>query len=368
MNESNDQTDQANKTSPSSTAAPAAPKKGVNSRLLVLAGGLFIAALLLAAWWNTSQPAATTQPKAGTSQQPSKDHAKARLDTQDLQTQAMQAIASKQDVDLTPKAKSLVETYPLFAPARTLLAQLYINKGQYDLAYPQLVKSLELDSQQSKVQQLAGTVAQGLGRYADASTHFGQAVGLEPENGKYRVYLAQTFIEQQRYDDAKMTLLQALQIDSNLHQAYYALSSLDAKQGRLIQAITQAKRAIEHIGYEEEGPRVAYVRWLAKLLMRDNRPTDALQVFDQLSSDQRTSAPVLEDKATAWQMLGKPERGAQLYEDALSVHVDQWPLALGAARWYLKADDKVNARRMKDALQRINPDAPALKTLNEELR
>src|SRR5690606_15020601 len=108
--------------------------------------------------------------------------------------------------------------------------------------------------------------------------------------------------------------------------------------------------------------------WLAKLLMRDNRPAEALQAFDKLTAEQRQNPPVLEDQAVAWQMLGKPGRGAALYEDALAIHPEQWPLALGAARWYLKADDKVNARRMADAVRRINPSVPALKDLNEQLK
>lgn len=364
MNESNDQ---GSKSSAASSSSAAASTGKSNGRFFIFAGVLFIAALLLAAWYGSSKPVATTQPIASNPVD-NTDHTKARLQTQDLQTRAMQAIASKQEIDLIPQAKTLVDNYPYFAPARTLLAQLYINEGKYDLAYPQLVKSLSLDSQQPKVQQLAGTVAQGLGKYEQASTHFGQAVGLEPNNGRYRVFLAQTFIEQMRYDDAKMTLLQALQINSNLHEAYYALSTLDAKEGRLQQAITQAGRAIEHLKMEDDGPRQAYVRWLAKLLMRDNRPDDALQVFDKLTAAQRQTPPALEDQAIAWQMLGKPERGAALYEDALALHVDQWPLALGAARWYLKANDKTNARRMVDALRRINPSAPALKDLNTQLQ
>lgn len=366
MNESNDQG------RPSSSSPSPATKAGSGWRFIALAAVLFVAALSLAAWLGAQKPAATTRPtghgSSSNSSAASTDFTKARLETQDLQSRALQGIASRQDTDLIPQATALVETYPSFAPARTLLAQLYINQGKYDLAYPQLVKSLTLDSQQPKVQQLAGTVAQGLGKYAEASTHFGQAVGLEPANGRYRVFLAQTFIEQRRYDDAKMTLLQALQIDSNLHEAYYALSTIDAKEGRLVQAITQVNRALEHLTFEDDGPRQAYVRWLAKLLMRDNRPTDALQVFSKLTDEQRRSAPVLEDQAVAWQMLGKPERGASLYEDALALQSDQWPLALGAARWYLKANDKPNAKRMADALRRINPTAPALTELSKEVQ
>jgi tetratricopeptide (TPR) repeat protein len=334
----------------------------------LLAG--LVAALLVAAGISTRHrpTSATTQP-AGAAPF---DVDKARLQTKDLQAQAMQAIGRKQDTsDLLTQTQKLVERYPRFAPAYTLLGQLYLQAGEPAKAYDALDRSLDFDNQQPEVHKLAGTLAMGQGQYDKAVHHFELAAGLEPANAEYRVFLAQCYIQQHQDDKARVTLLQALKINSNLHEAYHALSTLDARQGHLDQAITQSSRALDHLSSDlskDRAPRVTYTRWLAKLLQRDNRPADSLRVLEKLPEDQRLTAPVLEDMAVAWEMLGQPAKGAALYEDALGHHADQWPLALGAARWYLKAHDQANAQRMADALRRINPSAPALKDLTAKIQ
>jgi len=339
-----------------------------NSRWFILGGLLVIALVAGTVAWIKLSPPPTNEPVRAAGAE-TFDVDRARRELEDLQQRAMQVMGAKQNVDLIPQARELVERYPRFAPAHLLLGQIYLHQGDMAQGYQSLDMSLRYDSQQPEVQQLAGSIAQSLGRHETASTHYANAVGLDPSNSKLRVFLAQSYINQNRFDEARMALLQALQINSNMHEAYFALSSLDARQGKLEQAIMQASRAIDLLTPEDkDSTRESYVRWQAKLLQRDNRPDDALQALEKLSPSQRRSPGVLEDMAISWQMIGKPANGAQLYEEALSYQPDAWPLALGAARWYLKAGDKPNARRMADAIRRINPTAPALEELNQQLK
>lgn len=329
---------------------------------------LFIVALVTAAWLGSSlRP---PQPAAPPAQGLAFDADKASLETKDLQTRAMQQLSTRSSTaTLLPEAQQLAQRWPRYAPALTLLAQLQMNNGQMDKAYESLTQSLTLDSQQPQVHELAGTVALGLGKYEQAASHFAQLSGMQPDNARYRVNLAQAYTNMREHDKARMTLLQALQIDATLHEAYFAMSSLDAREGKLQQAIIQAIRAIDLLPEDRtQGPRVAYVRWLGNLLRRDNRPDDALAVFDNLDDKQRRLPAVLEDMAIAWQMLGKPQHAAKLYEDALALSPEQAPLAIGAARWYIKANDKPAASRMAAALRRINPTAPELLELEPQLR
>ena len=255
---------------------------------------------------------------------------------------------------LVDAIRRLVQRYPQYAATRTLLGQVLLYDDQPDAAYQQLSLSLELDGQQPEVHLLAGTIAYQLERIDQATGHYSTAVGIDPSNPRYRLHLAQAYISQQRDNEARDVLLEALRMDSSLHAAYASLADLYARQNRLVLALTQIQKAIEHTGESEQDKQVFYYRQKSRLLRRDNRPEEALLTLKRLEMPQIDLA-VIEDMATCWSMLGKPEQAAMLFEDAMVADPTRSALVAGAVRWRIKAGDQETARRHLALLRRINP-------------
>ena len=262
----------------------------------------------------------------------------------------------------------LVEKYPRYAAARSQLALVLSDSGRLEEAYAQLERCLDLDGQQPNVHMLAGTIATNLNDLAGAAHHYSQAIGLEPSSGQYRVFLAQVQIKQNAFELARMTLLEALRIDSSQHEAYACLSDLYARRNMLDLALLQNQKAIEHVPITEQHKQIGYLRRKAALLRRMNRPEESLQTLRGLFPKYRDQIPVIEEMAMSWHLLGQPENGARLYEQQLILNPTQWQLAAGAATWWLKAGEMKNAERHVATVKRIDPWAPVIPELEKKLR
>ncbi len=339
---------------------------GVVVGLIVL--GVAVAIVVRAYWSRQAehlrQQTASNQPGAGSV---AFDQNQAELELARTQEAFSEAITRRRDV--TPArdaARGLVERYPHFVPARTLYAQVLLKHGDFDAAYDQLTLSLELDAQQPEVHVLAGTVALELEQLEQAAGHFSNAVGLDPTNGLHRVRLAQAYLQLRRFDDTRDTLLEALRIDSALHQAYALLADTYAQQNKATLALPQIQKAIELTGSSERPITVAYIRKKAAILRRDNRPDEALLTLQNLRPEELADPGVIEDMALCWSMTGRFSKAAELYEDALAANPTNPRLVVGAARWRVKAGDADAARKHIQTLRRLNPRHPALDELREQ--
>lgn len=296
------------------------------------------------------------------------DEPAARVELQQLQEQFNQLASKKGQTDhLITEIQRFVERYPKYAQGRILLAQAMIHDEQYEQAYEQFNLSLELDGQQPEVQLLAGTLAYKLDRLNDAVRHYSMAVGLAPANPRYRLHLAQVYLRQRQDEQARNELLAALRADSSMHEAYAALAQLYAQQNKITLALAQTQKAVEHTPVSEPAKRVQYLRHQTKLLLRDNRPQEALLTLESLTPDQRAQPQVMADMATCWSMLDQPDRAAQLYEQAAAANPTRWRLVAMATSWRLKANDVEAARAHLATLTRLRPQAPEVQELRAVL-
>ncbi len=278
-----------------------------------------------------------------------------------------QVTVDGQNADGLIKAvQRMVERYPRYAPGRTLLGQIWLYMGQLDQAYGQFKLSLDLDGQQPEVHLLSGTIAYKLGRIDQATGHYSMAVGMEPANARYRLHLAQAYLRQHKSDQARALLLETLQIDSSLHEAYAALADLYAQQNRLTLALPQIQKAIDQTPVSQRAKQVFYIRRKAHLLRRDNRPQEALLTLQGLQGAEKTDPGVLEEMATCWFLLGKPNDAAAVFEDAAAADPTRWTLLAGAARWRIKAGDRSAALRHLALLRRLNPRAAMISQLEAQ--
>ena len=265
----------------------------------------------------------------------------------------------------------LLEAQPDHAAGQALMGRMLMVHDENEQALEHFETALDLSPGDVELHLLAGTVAMGLNDLDRAYRHYSEAVGLEPEHSFARLHLAQVQIERQEYDRARDTLLETLRLDDAMHGAYYALATLNARQGRLGQAIDQIQRAIERLN--ERDPRykrqlVSYTRTHATLLRRANEPQAALDALRELPPEQQMTLAVADDLALCWQMLGRPEHAARHYESLAMFRPDDERVPARAARWYIEAGQPVEARRQIEAVERINPNAAALDELRTELQ
>lgn len=329
-----------------------------------------IAGLVASTYWKgvvgRSFPA--TQPVVGEGAGSAAwDPRKAREEVVDLQEHFTTAADAGNTKGIGEDVQRLVERYPRYAPARTLLAQVYLFDGRLPEAYEQLKLSIDLDRQQPEVHLLAGTTARQLGFHDEAARFYSTASQLTPENVSYRLHLAQAYMERQDYDRARMQILEALSRDSSSAEAYALQSDLEAKQNHIEQALVNIQKAIENTPLTARPLQVQYIRRKAQLMRRNNKPDEALLVLDALSGRDRDFA-VLGEMATCWGMLGKPAKGAKIFEDALAENPTSETLAIAAAEWWGRAQDKKGVQRMIDRLREMNPRLPVIADLEQKVK
>ncbi len=274
---------------------------------------------------------------------------------------------------LLEEGRKLAKKYPDYGPVHLLLGQMLVSDGKLKEGYSQMQRAIELDPDDADVHLIAGTAAAMLHKYEAAKDQYAKAVSLDPTNGKYRMHLAKAYMEMQRYDEARLELLRALRQDSSLDQAYGVMAELYARQNEVDLALQQVRRALSllppdsEMSREQRERKVNYIRQRSALLRRNSQVEDALSVLRDLPKDQWYEPKVMEDFATCWMMLGKPEKGAEHYEQALKQNPTDAVAAAGTARWYLKARQPADADRMIKQLGYIDPKYPDLPELREKL-
>ena len=326
---------------------------------------LVLLALLSVTVWVGRRPAHEPAPPAGSV--PLDDEtARAELELIEQRYPA-QRDSGNLDQALTEITR-VVEKYPGYAAARVQMALVLAETGRSESAYIHLKKCLDLDNQQPNVELLAGTFAMQLNDLTGSAHHFSRAVGLAPENGEYRVYLAQVQIRRHQFDAARMTLLDALRLDSSLHEAYFSLADVFARQNELQLALQQVQKAIENTPIAERKKQIGYILRKAKLLQRMNQPEQSLQTLRHIPARRRQELDVLEEMAISWNLLKRPEKSAELYEQVLAQRPTQWRLAAGAARWQIASGEVEKARKHLERIQYLDSEAPAIPNLEKQIQ
>lgn len=316
-------------------------------------------------WLRSQETASTDRQAAGSAVW---DQDAAALELGELQQWFNDAASENGSVKaVSDAAQRLVERYPKYDAAHTLLGQVLMYQGRFEEAYERFKLSLDLNGQQPELHLLAGTLSLKLDQIDQATGHYSMAIGLDTTNPRYRVHLAQAYIKQHKHEKARTTLLEALRIDSSLHEAYALLADLYAQQNRLALALSQIQRAIEQTPVSERAMQVIYSRRKSALLRRGNQPDEALVALNTLTDAERTDPHVMNEMALCWSLQGQPENAATMYEQAMAQNPTNWPLIAEAARWRIKAGDVETAQKHLATLRQINPRAQAITELEAQL-
>lgn len=287
---------------------------------------------------------------------------------QELGDQLSQAVENSRDLDpLLDRLNQLLAEHPDVAEAHTLHAQMLLEAGRPEDALVAFQSSLKIQPRQASLHQVSGDLAMNLKQYEDARHHYEQARSIEPGSGRYAISLANLQLKLNEDDQALETLLTALRRDSGLHGAYALLADIYAKKNKLQLALDQSQRAIETAPAESVNTIAVYTIKRAALLRRNNQPAESLAALNALSPPAHLQSKILQDTATSWAMLGKPQMAAELYENVLRADPSSDLAAAQAAAWRIKADDPEAAKQHLQTLRRINPRHEAILELESKL-
>jgi len=306
--------------------------------------------------------------------------ASALLSEQEAQTQIealaerfSAAIENERDVrPILEQLEPIVAQRPMLRDGRQLLGQVHTKLGAYGLAYEQYMAALSIDFADAQLHNLAGTAAFLCNDMKSAETHHLAAVRLAPDNARLLLPLADLYIKTQRWDDARNTLIAALELRMMMHDAHVALSDVYAGRGREGDwqlAVDQMETAVAKLplGAKTADTRVVYARKLARLYAQADDPMEAIHVLDSLGDEARLSPEVSADLAGYFELNRQPILAALHYKEVLETRPTDTEAAAAAARWYFKAGDEAAARRMLKKLEAINPRHPVLGEFREKL-
>ena len=128
--------------------------------------------------------------------------------------------------------------------ANLLMAQEYINQGNYDHAYKVLKESEErADNLSEKTYFLLSFVEIKKEMLNDAKEHLQKAIKLNPKFVEAYFNLALINLDQNDVESAKVNLQKAIKLDPKLDEAYFNLALINLKQNDVESAKVNAEKA-----------------------------------------------------------------------------------------------------------------------------
>ncbi len=261
---------------------------------------------------------------------------------------------------LIDEGRELVEQYPQFAQAHTLLGEMMIYANDYESAYEQLDRSLQIEPYQPEIHILAGGVQVKRGNLESAERHYLDASSIKPRESRYLLLLAGVRIQMEQFEQARQNLLKAIQLDSTNYRAYGLLSDMYARQNKIELALDQVNKAISLVPDDKSGDLRVYILKQVKLLHRAGRVEESLLILRSLPPREQLRPEVMAEIAVTQNLLGKPGDAARHYESALLVEPLSAGYALEAARWYARSGEQEKARELLSRARRINPQVDGL--------
>lgn len=185
----------------------------------------------------------------------------------------------------------------------------------------------------------AGTCASVSGKTDRAEEHYWMAQVLDPGEARYPLFLAMVQIRKGDDAAAAASLLRAVKINPELAEAWGTLAELEVKQNRL-------GLAAQHV---ETARRLqpGVTRWRvveARTLVRQNEPEKAEALLSALPPGERMQRAVVDLRAEALGLMGKPAAAAQAFAEAAGATPSDADLAYRTAEWFRRAGNRTKAQ------------------------
>lgn len=246
--------------------------------------------------------------------------------------------------------------FPSDQRAHTNLAQALVLLDRPAEALPHYQRALLIGPDTAPLRFEAGTVANTAGNRASAVEHYKVATTLDQSNPQYPLFLGMVQLQLGDRPQATINLLRAIRLDPAIAEAWGTLAQMSLDENRVQSALEQARTARQ---LQPDVPRWRVLQ--ARILRRDNRPEEAIELLQGLPQTQLLTGEALRTLAECHAMTGDTPAAAALYLRAAEAHPTDGPLLLEAAQWASRAGNRDDADRLaRSALDAGQPKARAL--------
>jgi Flp pilus assembly protein TadD len=260
------------------------------------------------------------------------------------------AAAGERDRAIAKAKASLASTNA--APlAHAVLARVYIEKGQPDLAEGELQSAAKESPQSVAARMQLARFYLSQRRPADAVVAAQEAEKLAPRNPEPLAVQIDAYIAQGKADDAVATAgrLRALQGDTAF--AYVLYGVVNEKAGRPADAL-----AAYQVALDKEPHLPAAARARASLLVRQSRVPEARELLEATAQGRPESVEPLMDLAQLEERAGNPSGAVAAYRRALARAPDNPGVLNNLA--YLLAGDPVTTAEAVTLAEKAHAAAP----------
>ena len=221
------------------------------------------------------------------------------------------------------------------------LGNVYLAQQQVDSAYIAYNKALQIGPASAALELMAGSAANMSNRLEEAEGHFLAAQKGDPSDFKATIFLAQVQIKREKHDAAKANLLIASKLKSEAALPWGNLAEIALRENKL-------ELAKQHIAKARELDPVANIWRIiqARILKRDNKPQEALEILIGLPEEEQFEPFILETMLQCYGMLTRTGDAAKLAVRASNASPARGDLAMQAAQWSERAGDLQRAHEM----------------------
>lgn len=260
--------------------------------------------------------------------------ADARPDDPEAQAQlAMALLASGAPAEADRTIRRAVELAPNQAPYHLGRARIQISLGDEAGAAASVARAVGLVEQDSRLLVQAGKLYQDLDRYEEARRLFEEAVRMEPEGARPRLFLGQFLLMLDSPGEALSQFREAARLEPELAGTHLACADAALRMGRLAEAEEAADRAL---ALEPENADALQVRALIHLQnsASADAPVKARELLERAAQLAPADALLLYNLGRAALRMGDAAAAAAAFEQA--VHRDPRHLAarMNLARAY----------------------------------
>jgi len=158
--------------------------------------------------------------------------------------------APEEAVEWVKKAR---DANPKATEPRMLLSRYYLTQGNHLKALEEARAMAEVDPKNPSVLHMYGSTLLAADKAASAVNEYKKLVELQPNSAESHYALAQAYARQEDYAGARVSLLQALELQKDNLPILVALADLELRDGRLDEALKQARHVQSVYPEKSEG-------------------------------------------------------------------------------------------------------------------
>jgi tetratricopeptide (TPR) repeat protein len=240
--------------------------------------------------------------------------------------------------------------------ARALLARAYLAKGDTAGAERELRAAVTAAPRDVSAPLQLGRFYLGLGRVEDALAQFQEAARRRPQAVEPLLAQVEAYVALKRPTEALDVARQVVKARPDDAGSHVFLGAVHEGLGETEEAAQAYRRALDR-----ERHHLGASRALARLLVRDKRPAEAIRLLEEAAAAHPRSAQPLVDLAVIHDASGDTTRAVAAYREALRLDARS-PAVLNNLAYLLGQDPRHldEALELAERAYRRAPKAPAI--------